>query len=68
MSQAILSFVAREVRNAFRARSMRIDVFGKVFIIEHVNGMEYRLTTEKNEDVGVRFIAAPGQQLDIFLA
>lgn len=67
MSQAILSVIAREVRNAFRAGSMSFRAFGRVFSIEHVRGLEYRLTCAGN-DVGVRFIAAPGRQLDVFLA
>lgn len=67
MSQSIIRALTRELSHAFRAGSMSFRAFGRVFSIEHVRGLEYRLTCAGN-DVGVRFIAAPGQQLSVFLA
>lgn len=68
MSTSILRALTRELSHAFRVGKFSFVLFGKVFVIEHVNGREYRVTMSDGQDVGVRFIAVPGQQLSVFLA
>ena len=68
MSTSILRALTRELSRAFRVGKLSFVLFGKTFLVEHVNGHEYRVTMPDGQDVGVRFIAAPGRQLDVFLA
>lgn len=55
MSQSIIRVIVREVVRAFRSGNFTISAFGKLFVLEHVNGTEYRLTDDRNTDCGIRF-------------
>lgn len=60
MSQSILKVFVREITRAFRAGLFTFTAFGRLFIMENVSGNEYRVTTEHNDDCGIRFFSNNG--------
>ena len=67
MSQSIIRSITRELFRAFIAGKDKFSVFGKTFLIEKVRGKEYRVTTEDEQDIGLRFMAENGK-LNYFMA
>lgn len=68
MSQSIIRALVRELSRAFRVGKLSFVLFGKVFVIEHVNGREYRVTMPDGQDVGVRFFADADRSVNVFIA
>lgn len=67
MANSIIRTLIREIVRAFREGNFTFSAFGKMFILEHVSGMEYRVTTETNADIGLRFMNERGN-LRFFMA
>lgn len=67
MANSIIRTLCREILRAFHSGKFTFSAFGKLFGIEHVSGMEYRIVTSENSDVGLRFMNERGK-LRFFMA
>jgi len=67
MANSIIRTLIREIVRTFHSGKFTFSAFGKMFILEHVSGMEYRVTTETNADIGLRFMNERGN-LRFFMA
>lgn len=67
MANAIIRHLSLEVRHAYIAGKFSARAFGKVFLLEHIGGVQWRVTDEAGNDIGLRFDVDRGN-LHFFLA
>ena len=67
MANAIIRHLSLEIRHAYMAGKYSARVFGKVFLLEHIFGKQWRVTDEAGNDIGLRFDVESGN-LKFFLA
>lgn len=67
MAESIFRAFSRDIAKAFLQGKYKAKVFNKEFILEHVAGVEWRVTDTSEHDIGLRFTASNGK-LHFFLA